>query len=240
MELIEMSYTDVKEYLNKSTSVIIPLGAVEEHGPGLPLGTDSIIAEAMARELARRTERLAAPLLSPGMSLSPYMNFPGTISFMPDTFTHMVRDYITALHHHGLRNFLLINGHGGNDGCIKNAMAEISFRLNGLKYSVVNWWEIPVIDERARTLTGHPVGHGDWAEASLVLHICPALVKRNRFTSEFTPHSFLVSNDLAPEYITRSGLINADQGPANADLGAELFEMALSFYKKTLKTLEEA
>jgi creatinine amidohydrolase len=240
MELIEMSYTDVKAYLAKSTTVIIPLGAVEQHGPALPLGADAIIAEALARELGRRTDRLTAPLLSPGLSLAPHMNFPGTISFMPDTFTHMVRDFITTLHHHGLRNFLLINGHGGNDGCIKNALSELRFRLPGLKCSAANWWDIPAIDERARTLTGRPVGHADWAEASLVLHICPALVKRGRFTREFSAHSFEVSNDLAPEFLTRTGLMNADQGPANADLGAELFEMALNFYKKSLKILEAA
>lgn len=71
MELKRKTWMQVREYLEQCDSIIIPLGAVEQHGPGLPLGTDAIIAESLAAETGRRLDRMVGPVISPGMSLYP-------------------------------------------------------------------------------------------------------------------------------------------------------------------------
>ena len=134
MKLKNLTWEDVDKYLATSKTIIIPLGSIEQHGPSLPLGTDSIIAENLANEVGNKTNILVAPVLSPGISLIPHMEFKGTISFLPRTYTEMIIEFVTSLYSHGFRNFLLINGHGGNDGAIKNAITHLCYTLNDLKF----------------------------------------------------------------------------------------------------------
>ncbi len=239
MQLKHLTWTDVADYLEKCKTIIVPLGSVEQHGPSLPLGTDMIAAEAMAIEVGRRVNRLVGPVLSPGVSLIPHMNFSGTVSFMPRTYTKMIREYLETLYQHGFRDFLLINGHGGNDGSIKNALIELRYRLEGLKFGLANWWNLPDIAEKTQAVVGHGTGHACAIEASLIWHIDEQLVKKDRFTKEYKDYPFQVSNDLAEKYLTQSGLINADQTKASKELGREIFEMAVENYLKLLQAMEE-
>jgi creatinine amidohydrolase len=240
MELTSLTWTDVEEYLGKCRTVILPLGAVEQHGPALPLGTDAIIAEALAREIGTRTGRLVGPVLSPGLSLTPHMNFAGSISLHAGTFTAVVMEVVGSLHHHGFRNFLLVNGHGGNDGCIQNAMVESRYRLDDLKCRTANWWRLPAVEAKAMAELGRPVGHGCAMEASLVWHIDAGLVRPDRFGREMRNRAFLVSNNLAGEYTTRTGLMDADQAGASPELGREVFELAVEAYAGLLAEMEES
>jgi len=239
MRLQDLTYEEVEEYLNKKDSIIIPLGAIEQHGPSMPLGTDKIIAELFSNEVSKKSGVVVGPTLAPGISIQPHMNFKGTITFMSNTFESMIKDYIRSLHKHGFRKFLLINGHGGNDGAIKNAMTEICYELNDIIYDTVNWWRMPDIASLVKEELGHPVGHACASEAALVMIYDAKLVKKDKFVSEFPKESFKTSTNLASKFLTKTGVIGADQSKANVALGTKIFDMGVNNYLELLKNMEK-
>ena len=113
--LSELSWTDVQALDRARVVAILPLGAVEAHGPHLPLGTDVIIAEAMARAGAELLAlRGIQPLLLPTLAYAPApyaADFPGTISIDPQTVTATVQAIASSVARHGIRYLALANAH---------------------------------------------------------------------------------------------------------------------------------
>ncbi|MCU1262202.1 MAG: Creatininase [Bryobacterales bacterium] len=111
--LPEMTWPEVQDLLTRTDMVILPLTALEQHGPQLPIGTDFFTAAEEAKLIAQRTDVLVAPILFPG--ISPYhMEFPGTITMSSDTVQRVYFEAAQSLIAHGFRRFLLLNGHVGN------------------------------------------------------------------------------------------------------------------------------
>jgi creatinine amidohydrolase len=96
---------------------LIPTGAVEQHGPHLPLGTDCFIAEELARRIAERLADpvVVAPALPGGLSTH-HLAFPGTVTLPEDVFTGVLDAYVAAFERMGIRRVAIITGHGGNLG----------------------------------------------------------------------------------------------------------------------------
>jgi creatinine amidohydrolase len=88
----------------------MPFGSTEQHGPHLPVGTDTLVAVTLAEDAAARTGILAAPPLWFGWSPH-HMVLPGTITIRPDLLAEFAFDMVASLHHHGFDNFVFINGH---------------------------------------------------------------------------------------------------------------------------------
>ena len=113
--LAEMTWTQVRDLDLGRAVAILPVGAVEAHGPHLPLATDGIIAAAMATEGARRlAARGLSPLLLPGLdySAAPFAaGFPGTVSIRPETLTALVADIAAALAETGVPALAIANAH---------------------------------------------------------------------------------------------------------------------------------
>ena len=108
--LNELTWEDVRDYLERKDIVLLPCGTTEQHGPAGPLGLDSYVALALAEDAAGQAGVLSAPPLWYGDS-SHHMAFPGTVSLRTETLMQVVRDIITSLARHGFRKILLINGH---------------------------------------------------------------------------------------------------------------------------------
>lgn len=114
-ELSALTWEEARDLAGERAVAVLPVGAVEAHGPHLPLATDVVIAEAMARAGA---ERLAARgydvILLPSLAYSaaPFAAaFPGTISIRPETLTALVTDIARALAAHGVRALAIANAH---------------------------------------------------------------------------------------------------------------------------------
>jgi creatinine amidohydrolase len=114
-ELSAMTWEDVAGLDAARIVAILPVGATEAHGPHLPLGTDVVIAEAMARAgAARLAERGIEPLILPPIAFTPVpfaAAFPGTIGISPETLTATVRDLAASLGARGVRMLVLANAH---------------------------------------------------------------------------------------------------------------------------------
>jgi len=93
--------------------VLLPLGSVEEHGPHLPLSTDSLQPEYVAAEVARRTGSLVAPPLRYGLCEAA-RHFPGTLSIEFDTLRALIRDLLSELIRQGFRRVVILSGHAGS------------------------------------------------------------------------------------------------------------------------------
>ncbi len=108
--LANCSWADVKEYLECKQAIILPVGSIEQHGEHLPLGTDTMVAEALALGVAERTNILVGPTISCGWSPH-HMVLPGTVTIRPEVLIEYLYDMIHSLHKHGFQHFILINGH---------------------------------------------------------------------------------------------------------------------------------
>lgn len=114
-ELAELTWEDVRDLDRPRTVALLPVGAIEAHGPHLPLGTDGLIAGAMARAAAARLEArgLSALLLPPlDYSAAPFgAGFAGTISVAPGTIAALVADVAMEVERHGFAALAIANAH---------------------------------------------------------------------------------------------------------------------------------
>ena len=123
---------EIKQWIEDKTDCIavIPIGAIEQHGPHLPLGTDWIIAREMGERLAKRLGAYLLPALCYGNSQE-HMGFKGTISLRPSTLALVIEDIVLSLSHHGIKKIVIFSAHGGN-WIIKPTLRDLNFRYPDL------------------------------------------------------------------------------------------------------------
>ena len=233
MELLKMTTKEVKEYLQRRKTVIIPIGATEEHSDALPLGTDTFTAESIAMEVGKRTGAVVAPTISVGNCLSVTYAFPGTLSLSPKTLTLIIEDYLKSLYKDGFRNFLFVNGHGGNIAPIRCAIDTVSVTFKESRFAVGSWWlfkELKDLYDNA--------GHAGRGEVSIMLYLYPSLVHKELLTEEKRElPPYYVSLDLVKNEVTQTGIIN-DTQKGSAELGKKLFEKSIAVYIGILEKME--
>jgi len=136
--LHEMSWTEARDYFSKNDIAILPVGSNEQHGPQNPLGTDHLIARALAEEVAKRTGILCLQVVPFGVS-SHHRQFWGTIYISPRVFKEYVKEACLALAYYGVKKIVIVNGHGGNRCALMEMAREL--RESGVFVSVFQWWE---------------------------------------------------------------------------------------------------
>ncbi len=183
----EMTREQVRERA-PTTTLVIPIAAVEQHGPDLPVTVDCLICEAVARgaaELAAAGQPEApivvAPLVPYGYSPH-HFPYAGVFSLGAETVLAVLRDLGESAVRSGFRRIFFLNGHGGNDELIRMAAREVSNRHDVLT-GAASYWTLALRrlreSEAGRELARVP-GHAGDFEASLILHLRPELVDRQR------------------------------------------------------------
>lgn len=174
MRLYEVSMQGFREKaLGKLDTVILPIGTIEAHGPHCPLGTDVMIPDRLAlrlEEILGPNEAVIAPPVNYGHSwyLGP---FPGTIDISTETLANYLFDIGCSLLKWGLKNIVLLNGHGGNAAAISIASERLADV--GANILSINWWT----HYRAEILkVCSAQGHAGEDETSAVMAIRPDLV----------------------------------------------------------------
>jgi len=135
--LHEMSWVEAKDYLADNDIAILPVGSTEQHGPQNPLGTDHLIAKALAEEAAKRTGTVCLPVAPFGVSPH-HRQFWGTISIKPGIFKEYVKHVCLSLKYYGVRRVVVVNGHGGNASVLLELARDL--RARGMFISVFQWW----------------------------------------------------------------------------------------------------
>jgi creatinine amidohydrolase len=184
IELDKLTWPEVQAELEAGRgTVVIALGATEQHGRHLPLATDALLGDHFARELADRLDAFVAPTVRVGCS-SHHLDFPGTLSVEEETFIRVVGDLVRSLAGAGFARVVLVPTHGGNYGPLAAAVDQLG-ELEGTE--VVALTDITVlmrIAELGRDEFGVPVEQGglhagEW-ETSMLLAIEPELARMDR------------------------------------------------------------
>lgn len=171
--LPHMTWPEVQDLLTRSDIVIIPVTALEQHGPQTPIGTDFFSGVERAKLIAQKTDVLVAPILLPGMS--PYhMGFPGTITLSPDTVQRVFFEASQSLIHHGFRRILFLNSHAGDQYVTAYVADRINQETPAIAVELSNAVG-PLLPRETSTSTQFD-RHGGVGETSGALYLFPSLV----------------------------------------------------------------
>ena len=232
--------------------VILPLGAIEQHGPHLAVSTDTDIVTmvAMGAEEKLSGQVVLCPTLSFGSSHH-HLSFGGTLSLSPALYTQVVVDLVGSLLRNGFRRIVLLNGHGGNITPVKQALAILNAD-NALSREanivLATYWELAGDAFAGKAPMESPaLSHACEYETSLMLHLCPSKVFMDKVERAGRPASngYTGWEDDEPykgvtifkgtEYISSNGSSGEPQ-LATAEKGAHLYEKAVGALVRFLRS----
>ena len=208
--LTEMSGQEVREALKHTRAILMPLGATEDHGPHLPLGTDSMEAREICRRTAVRLEELNCPVVVgpviPFGTSSFHMAFPGTVSIRSGTLTRLLFEVCMSLYEGGFRDFILIHGHDGNLPSMMVSAQEIVDAREDTRAVVLNWLA-PLSDVYHTVQTStEGEGHGGEGETARLLVTHPELVHPEHGRAHYVPREQMRKIQ-GPDHVKTGGAI---------------------------------
>jgi len=192
MYLDELTSKEFKRRVGPKSVVIWPIGAVEEHGPHLPLNTDSVQPEWVAREVAKMTGALIAPPFRFG-NCGATSKFPGTISLSFDALRAVAYDVVSELARNGFKRIVVLSGHAGRlHMAALRAAAEKVVAEKDVKIMVLSDYDIAYAMKDPDIPADD--GHAGMIETSRTMAIVPKLVKAGKpkaFSPKFPPYQVL-------------------------------------------------
>ena len=236
MHLESATWTDIADL--ETDLAVVPAGSTEQHGPHAPLGTDTLTATAIAEAGADRFDEavVVAPTIPIGVA-EEHRQFPGTMWVSPSTFRAYVRDAVASLAAHDFDRVVLVNGHGGNVGALREVAATITRHDDA--YAVPFTW-FDAVGEHASEM-----GHGGPLETSLLRHLHPDLVREGRLEAardgaaegwgEWVSYANLAYDSAE---FTDNGVVG-DPMAGDAELGAELLERASAALVRLLEAVAD-
>ena len=193
--------------------VAVPIGSCEQHGPHLPLDTDTRIAVELCHRLASATtDVLVAPAIGVAAS-GEHAGFAGTLSIGTATLAHVVIELVRSAD--WADGVVLVNGHGGNQDAMRTAIAV----LGDEPRRVMGWWP---------TLPPDADAHAGRTETSIMLAIAPETVGDERPTGRTEPISLLLADlrQAGVAAVSPNGVLGDAKGASRAEGATLLDEMA--------------
>ncbi len=199
---------------------VLPTASIEQHGPHLPVITDTILCGAVAEQAAElaneTTPVLVAPVLCYGRSHH-HRPFPGVLSLSSDVYMRALADVLEGLALSGFTRIAVLNGHGGNSD--PNAVVCADFiqnPANAVSVAYASYWDIarPAIVEQGIMSAPEIPGHAGRFETSMVMAVRPDLVNHDglRQTAAMPPSTSQVSAHLAGGSVQTHGAWAASRG----------------------------
>ncbi|MEM1387938.1 MAG: creatininase [Pseudomonadota bacterium] len=236
--LSEMTWPELDARVKAGPPIIfLPTGALEQHGPHLPLGTDALLPGLLAAKVAQKIGGLVAPTLSYGYKSQPKSgggnHMPGCTSLDAGTYIAMVRDLICDFARHGLTRIVLFDGHMENQMFLTEA-ADLALRalkaerIEGVRIVKLGYWIM--IDEPLEEvlfpegLISWELEHAAVMETSVMLHLAPELVRKDRIP-DHPPADFPAYDvyPFDPDSVSHSGALSSAAG-ATAEKGRAVVE----------------
>lgn len=236
----EMTSKELKEAIEKDSTIIQPLGATEVCGYHCPVGTDHLTAYEFSRRLGEKTKTLVAPVIPVGDSL-PLMGFPGTITVNPETLYLYIRDICFSLVSNGFRRILFLNTHIYNIHPIERVCREL--KPKGILTAQVDFWRLifKFADESGLVESKNFMfGHGGEVNTSVAMALFPELVDLKKAQEEI-PSASLVNKYQGTIFIYRDLIDYSKTGTvgypalASKEKGHSLIERALEFLAQFMK-----
>jgi len=200
-----MTAPELREAAARGDVVVLPIGAVEQHGAHLPTDMDIRGAvETAQAAAARRGYMIVAPPVWWGLS-GAHRAFPGLLSVRPETFLGLLEDLCASMVGDGFRRIVLCVGHGSNKPAVQMFVAQFMQR-HGVPLLHLNYLNLGAAAFQERRVSG--LGgdfHAGEAETSLMLHLAPELVKMDRAVTQYVDPKAHFGLSAAPADIFRAG-----------------------------------
>jgi len=234
VELDRMTWPEIADAQHAGRdTIVMAFGATEQHGPHMPLATDALLGDHLARLVAERLDAFLAPTVRVGCS-EHHLAFAGTLSISPQTFHVLVADLLRSIACGGFRRAVLLPTHGGNFGPLAEAL-ELLGPIDGLEVRALTDLSalLAIAQVGARefdvALGDGGIHAGEW-ETSMLLAIHPELVRLERGTPGYTgaPESAIAAIfDGGVHTVAENGVIG-DPTRASAEHGARYWDEVLA------------
>ncbi len=223
--LSQLAWPDYETRVRREQPVVfLPVGALEQHGPHLPLGTDALLATAVAADVAAMVDGLVAPTLSYGYKSQPKcgggQHFCGTTSVDAATLIGSVRDAVREFARHGVTRLVFVNGHFENQWFLIEGI-DLGLRELGpqakLQVMRLEYWDFLTEPTLAAVFPegfpGFALEHAAVIETSLMLHYHPTLVRQDLIPDD--PPADFPPYDVYPtrrHWVPLSGVLSSARG----------------------------
>jgi creatinine amidohydrolase len=237
-----MTWPEVRAALPDLKVVLLPTGSTEQHGPNTSFATDTGRADGFAKRIAARMYPRALAVTPIGYGISyHHMRFPGSATLKPETFMAVVYDVVESYTRHGLKIFLIVNGHGGNMPALQLVTMKLRYDL-GVKIAYLSPSAV-AREEVEAGKSSERIGHGCENEASQLLYLGhERMVNSDALTPgeiqpAAYPHAGFQGRILIPQYfdeVTANGALGDARG-ASWEYGRSTVEAAVD---RTIEFLE--
>jgi creatinine amidohydrolase len=234
LELDRLTWPEVCAEVERGRdTVVVAFGATEQHGPHMPLATDALLGDHLARLVADALDAFLAPTVRLGCS-EHHLGFAGTLSLSEPTFHAVVADLVRSLARGGFRRIVLLPTHGGNFRPLADAVARLG-PVEGVRIdALIDVGALLGIAHAGAEEHGVPLGEGglhagEW-ETSMLMAIDPSLVDLERAEPGFTGDLQEALGGMfegGVERVSANGVIG-DPSMASADHGRRYWEIALA------------
>ncbi|MGD0587433.1 MAG: creatininase family protein [Thermoplasmata archaeon] len=231
--LLDLDSRSFERRLASNPVVIVPVGALEAHGPHLPLGADQIQAEVTALALAERVDALVAPTIPYG-SAPGARRFPGTVSLSMAQLEGYVEGALGELARSGVRRLLVLSGHGerGHMAALREAGDHTMQAHSGTRVVVLCDYDF-VYELRGKDSPAND-GHAGLLETSRVLALAPEAVGSARPVVEYRHSPFVPGSPTEKDWPES---VIGDTRNASAELGARVQAHVLDRLVETVRAL---
>lgn len=220
----ELTRFEMKDRIAKDCYAILPVGATEQHGPHLPIGTDKFLAEFVSERLAEKIDAVIFPTFNFGYSWV-WKDLPGTLTLSQETFKKVLNELIVSMIGQGFKRIIIVNGHDSNNKAIRYVQREIKDVYPEIQVLMMFY---PGMNELYKkymeSSTWGGMFHADEWETSLMLAAKEELVDMDKAVCEYPEKPDLYGLDASSlSEISKSG-IYGDATKATKEKGEAIIE----------------
>ena len=240
MYMEQITMDEFAAEIKRGRIVVLPIGATEEHGPHLPLGTDTIQIESVVEGALKEKKFLVAPTVRYGICSST-RNFPGTLTISCELLERLVSELLLELERNAVKKIIMISGHAGADHMAAMRVAAKKFVRNScIKVVVASIADLVLSSKENSVLSKFPAGdkHAGFIETSCMLYLNGDLVRKNKIPEKSIPQfpDPLIISD-AEKYFP-SGVMGDPTG-SSADDGRAIIALAVKSFVKLIAWFEK-
>jgi creatinine amidohydrolase len=208
-EMERINWMEFREVVpSKIQTVLLPTGTLEPHGVANN-GADITAPLAICRQIAKSLNAMIAPVLPYGMTGS-MEAYPGAFQITESAYRPFVKQVMEGLAKNGFKNIVIINGHGGGQTAVLNAVASEVSAEKKVRAMVVNWWSY--CSDVTKQVFGEDGGHAGWNETAFIQAIDPSLVHSERYKDDLATAYPAPNTWSAFPFPSSIGLYTAGQG----------------------------